>query len=230
MLLQLVGRLQAAIGLSANPLLLGLYFGDLVADPLFGRGRVVVARRRGAAGNRGRRHGGHGRELAGRRLRDGRLLPGRELARGRYLAAGLRFGQDAFVGGARLGQALLGQCRVALALAAQLEAEEAHLGEAFLRRLRLRGRGGGTSRGGGTGRRGGRRHRLSLLLRLAAGLLVLATLQLGFARLAHLRPFGSLFIALATLAVFRRLVSGNGGGTGDRQRGRSSGRRDRLAG
>jgi pyruvate/2-oxoglutarate dehydrogenase complex dihydrolipoamide dehydrogenase (E3) component len=122
-LLQLLGCLQATVRLGADPPLLGAHFGDLVAHTLFGRGRVVVARRRRPAGNRGRRRRRHRGELAGllccrgRRLHRRRLLPRRQLSRRRHLTAGLRFGESSFVGDARLGESLLGLGCVALPLA-----------------------------------------------------------------------------------------------------------------
>ena len=98
-------------------------------------------------------------------------------------------------------------------LPAELDPEEAHLGEPRLARALAR-RGAGSARGAGAPVRRRRRAALALLLRLAPRPLFLAPLQLGFARLAHLRAFRALFVALAALAVLRRLVGGRGAGPG----------------
>jgi hypothetical protein len=148
--LQPLRFLNPAVGLGADPLLLALYLGHLVVNPLFGHGRVLVS-------NRGTRHrrahwrgGQWGRWGRGSwRLGQGGHRPRRRLLSQWRLRRRRRHGWQPncallqllpLLGGARLGQLALGLCRFLASLSAarasaagdRLAAAFGPFGDAFL--------------------------------------------------------------------------------------------------
>ncbi len=204
LLLEALRRLQAAVGLGADALLLEADFLDLVANPLFRGDRVVLCRPgadsttdrgRNRRDRRGQAGVGDGRHRGGRRTVD-RL-------------AGTGLGEGAFVGGPGGGEALLSHRRLVLLLAAAvLDAEELLLFRG--RRHGRVGRGGGSADGccggGRTGCGGTRRgdsHRDGLAALLGGNTGLFAAFDFLATSKAFLVAGGALGVAL-TFALLTR--------------------------